>query len=106
MFQIEFDPPSNPEMATGAEIIGTAIYHAIGYNVVENYLVEIDLDQLSIDPKATITINGRSRPFTPRFAVDPAPRRAEAKRSLSRQSEPVCRRPIPRAVPVLRDASG
>jgi hypothetical protein len=30
VYQIEFDPPANPEMATGAEIIGTAFYHAIG----------------------------------------------------------------------------
>ena len=29
------DPPSNPELASGAEIIGTAFYHAIGYHVVE-----------------------------------------------------------------------
>ena len=35
-------PPPNPEMATGAEIIGTAFYHALGYNVVEVYPAEID----------------------------------------------------------------
>ena len=42
LYQIEFDPPSNPEMATGAEIIGTAFYHAFGYNTVEVYLAELD----------------------------------------------------------------
>ena len=51
-YQIEFDPPSNPELATGAEIIGTAFYHAFGYNTVEVYLGELDPDQLVIDPKA------------------------------------------------------
>jgi hypothetical protein len=27
IWQVEFDPPSNPEMASGAEMIGTAFYH-------------------------------------------------------------------------------
>ena len=35
LYQIEFDPPTNPEMATGAEIIGTAFYHVFGYDTVE-----------------------------------------------------------------------
>jgi hypothetical protein len=66
VYQLEFDPRSNPEMATGAEIIGTAIYHAIGYNVVENYLIDFDAAKVSIAPNATITVGGRTRPFTRR----------------------------------------
>lgn len=66
VYQIEFDPRSNPELATGAEIIGTAIYHALGYNVVDVYLVDIDLAALRIAPGATISVNGRRRPFTRR----------------------------------------
>ena len=66
LYQIEFDSRSNPEMATGAEIIGTALYHAMGYNVVENYLIELDLRKVSIAPTATITTAGRTRPFTRR----------------------------------------
>src|SRR5918994_6708398 len=27
LYQLKFDPPSNPEMASGAEVIGAAIYH-------------------------------------------------------------------------------
>ena len=42
MYQIEVDPPSNPELASGAEMIGTAFYHAIGYHVVDVYLADID----------------------------------------------------------------
>ena len=41
-YQIEFDPPANPELATGAEIIGTAFYHAFGYHTVDVYLAELD----------------------------------------------------------------
>jgi hypothetical protein len=62
-YQIEVDPPSNPEMATGAEIIGTAFYHAIGYNVVEVYLAELDRESLVIAEDATIRdpLNGKRR---------------------------------------------
>ena len=48
MYQVEVDPPSNPELASGAEIIGTAFYHAIGYNVVDVYLAELDRESLVI----------------------------------------------------------
>jgi hypothetical protein len=54
LYQIEFDPPSNPEMATGAEIIGTAIYHAIGYHTVEVYVASLDPDALVIAPTARV----------------------------------------------------
>jgi hypothetical protein len=71
IYQVEFDPPSNPEMATGAEIIGTAFYHAFGYNVVEVYLVEVDPDRLEIDAAATIRdVRGRRRRFTRADAAD------------------------------------
>lgn len=53
LYQIEFDPPSNPELATGAEMIGTAFYYAFGYNTVEVYLAELDAEKLVISPKAT-----------------------------------------------------
>ena len=54
-YQIEFDPPSNPEMATGAEIIGTAFYHAFGYHTVDVYIAELDPATLVIAPDARIT---------------------------------------------------
>jgi hypothetical protein len=63
LYQIEVDPPSNPELASGAEIIGTAFYHAIGYNTVEVYLAEIDRTALVLSDRATIRdpLNGRRR---------------------------------------------
>lgn len=54
LWQVEFDPPSNPEMATGAEVIGTAFYHAFGYHVVEVALTDVDIAALKISPKATV----------------------------------------------------
>jgi hypothetical protein len=63
---VEFDPPSNPEMATGAEIIGTVFYHAFGYHVVEVALTDVDTAALKISPKATVddAIARRKRPLT------------------------------------------
>ena len=63
LYQVEVDPPSNPELASGAEVIGTAIYHAIGYNVVDVYLAEVDRPSLVIAEGATILdpLNGRRR---------------------------------------------
>ena len=66
MYQIELDPPSNPEMATGAEIIGTAFYYAFGYTTVEVYLAEVDPARLVIAPTARLfdPLIGDKRPLT------------------------------------------
>ena len=77
-YQIGFDPPANPELATGAEIIGTAFYHAFGYHTVDVYLTDLDPDRLVISDKATYRdplAGGRKRPFT-RSDVDKVLRRA------------------------------
>ncbi len=65
LYQIEFDPPGHPQLATGAEMIGTLLYHAIGYHVVENYLITIDPDTITIAPEARYRDRaGASQPFT------------------------------------------
>ncbi len=71
-WQIEVDPPSNPELASGAEIIGTAFYHAFGYYTVDVYLADLDADRLVIADTATIRdpLNGRRRRFTRRDLDD------------------------------------
>jgi hypothetical protein len=63
LYQIEVDPPSNPELASAAEIIGTAFYHAIGYHVVDVYAAIVDRTTLTIAPGATIRdpLNGQRR---------------------------------------------
>lgn len=53
MWFIKFDPPSNPEMATGAEVIATKLFWALGYNVPENYLAVLDPARLTVDPAAS-----------------------------------------------------
>ena len=62
LYQIKFDPPAHPEMASGAEVISAAIYHALGYNVVQGYVVEIDPAKIVIAPTATtVDMTGRQR---------------------------------------------
>jgi hypothetical protein len=65
LYQVKLDPPAHPEMASSAEIIGAAIYHAIGYNVVQGYIVDIDPAKIVIAPTATtVDMAGRRRPMT------------------------------------------
>jgi hypothetical protein len=66
LWQIEFDPPAHPEMASAAEVIGTAFYHALGYHVVEVYLADIDPAKVRIAPTARIrspALPHGARPF-------------------------------------------
>src|SRR5215470_3280457 len=37
LFFCKFDPPGNPEMASGAEVVATKLLFALGYWVPENY---------------------------------------------------------------------
>jgi hypothetical protein len=62
LYQVKFDPPEHPEMASGAEVIGAAIYHAVGYNVVQGYVVEVDPARIVISDRATtVDMSGRRR---------------------------------------------
>lgn len=61
-FQLEVDPPGFPELATGAEVIGVALYHAIGFNVIDAYLVNVDPKRVKIGASASIRdASGRRR---------------------------------------------
>ena len=51
---VSFDPPSNPKGATGAVVIATKLFWALGYNQVETFLTKIDPRHVEIDPKATV----------------------------------------------------
>ncbi len=52
-YLIKLDPILMPELPSSVEIISTKIFHAIGYHVAEDYLVNLDLSQLEIEPGAT-----------------------------------------------------
>jgi hypothetical protein len=54
LYFVKFDPPSNPEMATGAEVISTRLFWALGYNVPENYLASFRREDLRIAPNTML----------------------------------------------------
>lgn len=65
VYVVKFDPMSNPEMASAAEVISTKFFHAFGYHVPENYIVEFDPEQLEIEPGVTFRDDtGIRRPIT------------------------------------------
>ena len=80
-YWIKFDPKSNPEMASGAEVICTKFFHALGYYVPENYLATLRPDMLTIDPGARAKdVDGRDEPMTPRHVnavLEPAARQPD-----------------------------
>jgi hypothetical protein len=64
-FFLEFDPPYFAEGATGAVVVATKIFWALGYNQVESYLTTFDPKRMTIDPKATLRRpSGARTPFT------------------------------------------
>ncbi len=71
LFFIKFDPRSNPEMASSAEIISTKLFHAFGYHVPENHLATLRREALTIAPGTTVTdVDGRRHPMRPRDIDD------------------------------------
>jgi hypothetical protein len=66
VYQVELDTEKYPDLATSAEMIGTTIYHAIGYNVVDTYLVNVDPRKVRVNPEATVRDASGVRPLTAR----------------------------------------
>lgn len=51
LYLLRFDPPGHPEMSTGAGIIGSKLFYAMGYWVAENYIVHFERSQLVVSPE-------------------------------------------------------
>lgn len=49
---LKFDPVSNPEMASAADVLGSKFFYDLGYNAPENYIVWFARNQLLIDAKS------------------------------------------------------
>ncbi len=61
-YLLKFDPMSNPEMASAADVIGCKFFYALGYNVPENYIVQFKRSQLTTGADAQIRdATGRER---------------------------------------------
>lgn len=48
---IKFDPLTNPEMSTAADVLVAKFFHALGYYVPQNYIVKFKREHLLVDPK-------------------------------------------------------
>jgi hypothetical protein len=66
LYFIKFDPPTNPEMATGAEAVTTPLFHSLGYHVAETYIATLRRENLRIGPRATLyrEFSGEETPLT------------------------------------------
>jgi len=53
-FLLKFDPPKQPEMATGADAVASYLYWAAGYNVADNAIYTFTAEDLELSPKANI----------------------------------------------------
>lgn len=70
-FFFKFDPKSNPEMATAADVVASLFFYALGYNTPENYIVVFEGSRLKIGPKATVRVEtGKLRPMEQRDIDD------------------------------------
>lgn len=71
LYFVKFDPKTNPEMATAADMIVSKFLYALGYNVPENYLFTFNRHQLRVAPDATVTdAQGKRRPMTDRDVTE------------------------------------
>jgi hypothetical protein len=64
-YLLKFDPPLYPELCSAADVIGSKIYYALGYNTPENYVVHFRREQLKIaDGVMYRHPNGNKTPLT------------------------------------------
>ncbi|HEY7373796.1 MAG TPA: hypothetical protein VIF57_16670, partial [Polyangia bacterium] len=64
-FMLKLDPAGHLGMSTAAEIVGTRMFHAAGYNVPSNFVLDLRDEDLTVDPGATYKLYGvKKRPLT------------------------------------------
>jgi hypothetical protein len=53
VYLLKFDPLTNPEMASAADVITSKFFYALGYNVPENYIVRFAPERIEIGRDAS-----------------------------------------------------
>jgi hypothetical protein len=51
---VSFDAPANPDGATGALVVATRLFWALGFNQVEYHIAAVRREHIAIDPSATV----------------------------------------------------
>jgi len=65
LYFVKADPPSNPEMATAADVVGALFLYAAGYNVPENYILVGRTEEFRLSDKSTYkSTYGKDRRLT------------------------------------------
>ena len=47
-YVLKLDPPDYPELSSGADVIGSKAFYALGYNTPENYIVHFRRDRVCL----------------------------------------------------------
>jgi hypothetical protein len=63
-FLIKFDGSNYPELTTSAEVIGTKIFYAAGYNVPESVITYFNPGNVTIGEDVIVMDEGKERPMT------------------------------------------
>jgi hypothetical protein len=64
-FLLKLDPAGHLGMSTAAEVVGARLFHAAGYNVPANFVLDLGPDDLVVDPGATFKLyRVQTRPLT------------------------------------------
>ena len=74
---IKFDPPGLPELGTGAEVVVTRLFHALGYHVPQVTIGTLRPENLVIAKDATVRVPGGSRRPMRQSDIDEQLRRAD-----------------------------
>jgi hypothetical protein len=59
VYFVKFDPPAHFGLSTGADVIGSKFFHAMGYFVPENWIVYFTDDQVRVASGAKMRVRGR-----------------------------------------------
>jgi len=78
-FLLKLDPAGHLGMSTAAEVMGARLFHAAGYNVPANFVLDIGPDDLVVDPDATFKLyHVQKRSLTPEIVRERLARAARA----------------------------
>jgi len=67
-YVLKLDPPRSPELASAADVIGSKVFYALGYNTPENYIVHFKREKLHISEGVKWRdAGGKKRPLTDRI---------------------------------------
>lgn len=65
VYFLKFDPSKHPNLATSVDVMGPKFFHAIGYNVPENFIAYFRREHLVLGQGAQLKRGPKKRPMVP-----------------------------------------